>query len=118
MKNVIVEKTFNFSVRIMALTKHLRDHEREFDLSRQLFKSATSVGANVNEAQSAASKRDFINKINIALKEANETKYWLELVKSSHIKTDNTIAELISEVSEIRNILTRIILSAKENMKT
>ena len=117
MKNVILEKTFNFSVKIMTFTKYLKDQEREYDLARQLFKSATSIGANVNEAQSAPSKRDFVNKLNIALKEANETKYWLALIECSYIKTDETLNYLMSDVSDIRNILTKIIISTKHGIK-
>ena len=116
MKNVIVDKAFNFSVKIMTFTKKLRENQREYDLARQLFKSATLIGANVNEAQSAPSKRDFVNKINIALKEANETKYWLELIDCSYIKSDDTLLDLINEISDIRNILSRIIISTKQNM--
>ncbi len=83
-KNIIVDKTFKFSLDIISLFKKLQE-EREFIISRQLLKSAIGIGANVEEATAAQSKRDFISKMSIASKEARETKYWLRLLKDSEI---------------------------------
>ena len=76
----IQEKSFRFAVRIVNLCRYLRDGQKEYILSKQLMRSGTSIGANVAEAQQAQSKPDFINKMNIALKEAYETNYWLRLL--------------------------------------
>jgi len=81
--NVILNKSFDFSVEIIKLYKMLCKNKQEFVLSKQLLRSATSIGANVREAVQAQSKRDFLSKMNIALKEANETMYWIELLYSS-----------------------------------
>ena len=78
--NVIKEKSKKFAVRIINLFKYLRDEKKEFVLSKQILRSGTSIGANVRESEHAQSNDDFIHKNNIALKEANETEYWLELL--------------------------------------
>jgi four helix bundle protein len=78
-KNVIKEKSFLFAIEIVALYKTLTD-QKEFVLSKQLLRSGTSIGANVREAEHAQSKADFIHKLSISLKEANETEYWLDLL--------------------------------------
>ena len=78
--NVIVEKSFDFAVRIVNLCKHLRRNKKEFVLSKQVLRCGTSIGANVAEAQRGQSRADFAAKMNIALKEANETQYWLRLL--------------------------------------
>mgnify|MGYP003552390142 FL=1 len=78
-RNVIKEKSFEFAKEIVYLYKNLAD-KKEFVLSRQLLKSGTSIGANIREAEHAQSKADFINKLSISLKEANETEYWLDLL--------------------------------------
>jgi four helix bundle protein len=90
-KNVIKEKSFEFAVEIVYLYKVLAE-KREFVLSRQLLRSGTSIGANVREAEQAESKADFVHKLSISLKEANETEYWLDLLyetKFLNIKAKN-----------------------------
>ncbi|VYU35976.1 four helix bundle protein [Clostridium tertium] len=79
MKNAILDKSFNFSLDIVKLYLKLKN-EKEYILSKQLVRSATSIGANVTEAQYAQSKKDFISKMSIALKEANESEYWINLL--------------------------------------
>ena len=79
-ENIIMEKSFAFSVRVMNLSKYLSQKKKEHVVSRQICKSGTSIGANISEAQRAQSTADFVSKMKIALKEANETQYWLHLL--------------------------------------
>lgn len=106
-QNLIVTKTFNFSKEIIKLYIHLKK-DKVFELASQLFRSATSIGANVEEAQAAQSKKDFISKMSIAAKEARETRYWLRLLDESDL-TIKDIKHLLKEIEEIVNILTKII---------
>jgi four helix bundle protein len=104
---LIVTKTFNFSKEIINLYIHLKK-DKVFELASQLFRSATSIGANVEEAQAAQSKRDFISKMSIAAKEARETKYWLRLLNESELTTKE-VKHLLKDVEENINILTKIV---------
>ena len=113
-ENIIVDKTFKFSLDIISLFKKLQE-EREFIISRQLLKSATSIGANVEEATAAQSKRDFISKMSIASKEARETKYWLRLLEDSEI-TKIEVSNHLNEITHIINIITKIIITAQKNI--
>ncbi|MCL6217304.1 four helix bundle protein [Zunongwangia pacifica] len=113
-ENIIIDKTFNFSLSIISLFKKLQE-DKEFIISKQLVKSGTSIGTNVEEATAAQSKRDFINKMSIASKEARETKYWLRLLNNSELTTLNVLDE-IKEVNHIINIITKIIITAKNNV--
>ena len=90
--NVIEIKSFNFAVRMVNLYKHLTADKKEFVLSKQLLRSGTSIGANVSEAEKAPSDADFGAKMNIALKEANETFYWLRLLHTTDYLTDKEFA--------------------------
>ena len=112
-ENIIAEKTFNFSLLIISLFKKLKS-ENEFVISNQLIRSATSIGANVEEAIAAQSRKDFIHKLAIASKEARETKYWLRLLKESEL-TQISVAEELEEVEHIINILTKIIITSQNN---
>ncbi len=106
-------RTFEFSVQVIELYKFLQFEKKEYVLGKQLLRSGTSIGANVEEATAAQSKKDFIAKMNIALKEARETNYWLRLLKrTGFIKKDN----LINESSEIMNILGAIIRTSRKNL--
>lgn len=82
--NLVLDKSFNFSIRVVKLYKYLCENKKEYILSKQLVRSGTSIGANINEAQAGQSKSDFIARMSIASKEARETKYWINLL----IKTD------------------------------
>jgi four helix bundle protein len=104
---LIVTKTFNFSKEIINLYIHLKK-DKVFELASQLFRSATSIGANVEEAQAAQSKRDFISKMSIAAKEARETRYWLRLLNESELTTKE-VKHLLKDVEENINILTKIV---------
>ncbi len=111
-KNLILNKSFEFSLRAIELYKVLKANN-EFVLSHQFLKSATSIGANINESTAAQSKADFISKMAISSKEARETKYWLLLLqKSKLIEYDYDL--LLKEVDEIINILTAIVKTSQE----
>ena len=114
-RNIIQEKSFNFSLGIIALYKKLQA-EKEFVLSKQLLRSATSIGANVEESAAGISKKDFVAKLIIALKEARESNYWLKLLKESDLTTIDVKIEL-EKSEEIIRILTSIIKTTKENLK-
>ena len=109
-KNLIVELTFNFALRIIAYTG-LLEKDRKFVLATQLLKSGTSVGANVREAQNAESKSDFIHKMKIAAKEADETEYWLLLCDKADGYPD--CKELLGDCLSIIKVLSKIIASSK-----
>lgn len=113
-KNVIREKSFLFSVEILKL--HTELCKESPDISRQLLRSGTSIGANVSEAEHAQSPRDFINKLSISRKEANESKYWLELLEATSYLEPNKSKVLIDQVDEITKILTSIIKTMKNKV--
>jgi len=114
MKNSIIkEKSFNFSLEIIDLYKKLQE-QKEFILSKQLLRSATSIGANVNEALAGESRADFVHKMNISNKEARESLYWLELLDRSSI-VDLEFSEYINQCQEIIKILTSIVKTMKTN---
>jgi four helix bundle protein len=109
--NLIVELTLEFSLEIIKFTEEL-EKIKKFNLANQLFKSGTSIGANVNEAQSCESRSDFIHKIKIAAKEAEETKYWLTLCARAESYPEPT--GLIEKVQVIIKILNKIIVTSKQ----
>ena len=110
--NVVRDKSFDFALRIVDLYKYLRYEKKEYVLSKQLLRSGTSIGANVEEAQAAQSKKDFISKMSIASKEARETLYWLKLLKyGSYITND----EIINDSNELIRLLTSIVKSSVKN---
>ena len=111
-ENKILEMSFDFSLQIIELYKILLD-KREYILSRQLLKSGTSIGANVEEATAAQSKRDFISKMSIASKEARETRYWLRLLdKSKLVELD--YSPYLDSIGHIINIITKIVKTSSE----
>lgn len=113
--NILVDKSFKFAVRIVKLYKYLCDSKKEFTLSKQLLRSGTSIGVNINEAQDAQSKNDFTSKLSISLKEARETKYWIELLKETDYLTNKEADNILEDSIEIIKLLVSIIKSAKEN---
>lgn len=112
--NLILDKTLNLSLLIIDLYKQLQSN-KEFVLSKQLLRSATSIGASVNEATAAQSKADFIHKMSIASKEARETKYWLTLLNKSNLIHLNYSAYL-KEIGEVINIITAIVKTSQKNL--
>ncbi len=113
-ENPIVELTFKFSLRIIEFCEML-DAKKQYNLSRQLFRSATSIGANVNEAQNAESRSDFLHKMKIGMKELEETEYWLKLCLDS-TNYPNTEKEL-EQLIVIRKVMSKIIATSKSNYK-
>lgn len=111
-ENLIVTLTFDFAKSIMLYTEEL-ESLKKFNISNQLFKSGTSIGANVREAQNAESKNDFIHKIKIAAKEADETEYWLMLCKENKNYPDTE--ELLLKVQSIIRVISKIIASSKSS---
>ena len=112
--NIIVEKSFEFSKRIVRLYNQLNER-KEFIMSKQLMRSGTSIGANVFEAQDAQSRNDFISKLSIALKEASETKYWLKLLYETNYISNDEFDSFFDDCSEIHRILSSIIMSSKSD---
>ena len=110
-ENVILSKTFDFALCILDLYQVLNE-KKHFALANQLVKSGTSIGANVREAQRAVSKADFINKLSIALKEAEETDYWFELIDRKILTIGK---ENRNQLDEITRLLVRIINTTKSN---
>jgi four helix bundle protein len=111
--NLIVNKTFDFSLMLISLYIQLKN-ENEFIISKQLLRCGTSIGANVEEAIAAQSKKDFINKLSIASKEARETKYWLRLLDKSEL-TKIAVESYLIEIEHIINIITKIIKTSQES---
>ena len=107
-ENAIEIKSFEFAVRIVNLYKHLTEEKREFVMSKQILKSGTSIGANVAEAQRGQSKPDFNAKMNIALKEANESYYWIRLLYATEYITEKEFFSIETDIKEIIAILTSI----------
>lgn len=116
-ENIIKTKSFNFALRIVKLYQFLCSDKKEFVLSKQLLRSGTSVGAMVRESEQAESKADFIHKLAIAQKEANESDYWLELLFQSEYLNEIQYQSLKSDILEINKILSSIIISTKQNLK-
>lgn len=114
-ENKILEMSFNFSLKIISLYKVLTE-KKEFILSKQLLRCSTSIGANVNEAIAAQSRRDFAMKMSISSKEAKETKYWISLLdKSKLIELD--YSEYLRDIDHIINILTKIVKTTQSTLK-
>lgn len=111
----IIERTFKFGVRVIKLGNSLPKTPAGFALASQLIRSGTSIGANIQEAQSAMSKKDFIHSIQISLKEARETKFWIELITESSIVSASKTKLLINESDQLIRILTIIAKNAKIN---
>ena len=116
-KNIIVaDKSKAFALRIIKLFTFLKEEKNEYVLSRQVLRSGTSVGANIRESRNAQSDLDFINKMSIALKEADETAYWLELLYETGFITQVQFDSLYKDIDELIAILTVIIKTKKENL--
>jgi len=112
--NVLVDESFKFAVRIVKLYKYLSENKKEFILSKQVLRSGTSIGANINEAQEAQSKNDFISKLSISLKEARETKYWIGLLKETGYLTKNKADNILNDLVEIIKLLVSFLKTTKK----
>ncbi|MBK9730351.1 MAG: four helix bundle protein [Chitinophagaceae bacterium] len=116
MENVIAKKTYSFAIRIVNLYKILVADKKEFVLSKQTLRSGTPIGALVREAEHAQSKADFLNKMNIALKEANETEYWLMLLKDTDYISMQEFQSIHNDCSEVVKLLMSIVKSTKKTL--
>lgn len=117
MENTALQKSMNFAVRIVRLYQYLCADKKEFVMSKQLLRSGTSIGANLREAKYAQSASDFISKNSIALKEASETEYWLELLYRTDYLTEKEYGSISADCSEIVKMLTAVINTAKRNSR-
>ena len=114
-ENVILEKGYALALAVIPLCRELQMKQHEYVLSRQLMKSGTSVGANVEEAQAGQSRADFLSKMSVAAKEARETHYWLRLIRDSKLTDEETLAPVLDLTAEVRRILTAIVKSTGES---
>ena len=115
-RNVLMEKVTAFSVRIVKAEQYLRLTKHEMVMSKQVLRSGTSIGANCTEAQNAQSKPDFVHKLSIALKEADETKFWLRLLREGGFITKEMFDSMMTDVSEICALLVTIIKTTKDRI--
>lgn len=114
--NVVKRKSFDFALEIVKICRVLVEEKREYVLSKQVLRSGTAVGALIRESEHAESKKDFIHKLAIALKEANETEYWLELLYQSNYILEEEYQKLIMAIKELLRLLISIIKTSK-NLK-
>ena len=106
--NIIQEKSFDFAVRVVKLYRHLTEQKKEYVLSKQLLRSGTSIGANVEEAIGGQTRKDFGTKINLAYKEARETRYWIRLMKATDYLTESEANSMLNDCEETLKILAAI----------
>lgn len=116
-KSILADKSLDFAVKIVKFYKYLCEEKKEFVLSKQMLRSGTSIGANIRECNNAQSSADFISKLTIALKEADETEYWITLLEKSEIVSSEEVKVLNLEVREIIAMLTASIKTKKANEK-
>ena len=115
--NLIEDKSFDFAVRIVNLYKHLQNKFHENNISKQVLRSGTSIGANIKEATHEQSRKDFISKMNIALKESYETEYWLRLLNRTDYITDIEFNSIFAENQSITNIIAKIVITSKNTQE-
>ena len=113
-ENNVYEISRTFAIRIVNLYKYLKEERSEFIMSKQLFRSGTSIGANVFEGKNAQSRADFTNKMNVALKEATESAYLIDLLHETHFLNDKEFDSIYDECSKIIGVLTKIVKATKQ----
>ncbi len=117
MESIVYDKAFCFAVRTVNLYKYLTTSKKEYAMSNQVLRSGTSIGANIKEALQAQSKRDFLSKMNIALKEASETEYWLELLIQTNYIDKEQSTSILNDCKELNKILIAIVKTTKDSLK-
>ena len=115
--NIVQDKSYQFALRIVKLYKMLIDKRKEYVLSKQLLRSGTAIGALIKEAEHGQSKADFLSKMNIALKEANESEYWLMLLKDSGFLTQKEFISIHNDCKELICLLASIVKTTKQSVK-
>lgn len=115
--NILIDKSITFATRIIKLNQYLVKDKKENIISKQIVRSGTSIGANINEANYGQSKADFISKLHIALKETAETEYWIKLLQLSEYISEEMATSLLNDCLDIKRILISSINTAKENNK-
>ena len=115
-ENVVMNKSYAFALRVIKLYKYLIYEKKEYVLSKQLLRSGTSIGALIKEGEHAQSKPDFLNKMNVALKEANEAEYWIELLRDSEYLSAAESLSILEDVSELIKLLASIVKSTKNSL--
>ena len=116
-KDTVKFKSFQFAIRIVKLYQFLFKTKNEFVLSKQILKSGTSIGANINESQQAQTKKDFLTKMNISLKECTETKYWIELLHATDYIDKKQKDSIFDDCIELEKMLTSIVKTTSERIK-
>lgn len=111
--NIIQEKSFVFAIRIVDVYKYLQNEKKEFVLSKQLLRSGTSIGANIEESIGGQSEKDFLSKLSIAYKEARESMYWLKLLKATDYLSEDQAESLLTEAEELCKIIGKIQITLK-----
>ncbi|MBQ7572129.1 MAG: four helix bundle protein [Bacteroidaceae bacterium] len=115
--NTIRAKSKSFAIRIVKMAQYLQEEKHEYVLSKQILRSGTSIGANIRESKNAESTPDFIHKLEIALKESDETEYWLEILNETNYITQTMFESMMADNNEITAMLTSIVKTTKENNK-
>ena len=113
-ENVIRDKSFKFSIRIVKLYQYLCNDKKEYNLSKQILKSGTSIGANVEEALGGQSRADFIAKLAVAYEEARETHYWIRILRDTNYITTKQANSILTDIDEIRKIIAKIQITSKK----
>ncbi len=112
-ENVVMSKSYTFALRIIKMYKYLVAEKKEYVLSKQLLRSGTAIGALIKEGEHAQSKADFLNKMNVALKEANETEYWIELLRDSEYLSATESLSILEDSTELIRLLISIVKTTK-----
>jgi len=112
--NILRDKSFAFAIRIVKLSQHIKSYHQEYVLSKQILRSGTAIGALIRESENASSKKDFIYKLNVALKEADETLYWLELLNRSGFLENKIFNSMENDCKELIKLLVSSLKTAKQ----
>ena len=116
-ENILKDKAYNFALRIVKLYQFLANEKKEFVMSKQVLRSGTSIGANIEEANQAQSKIDFVHKLSISQKESFETHYWIRLLRDSEFLNEKLANSLLKDCEEIQKLITSSIKTAKINLQ-
>ncbi len=116
-ENILKEKAYRFALRIVKLYQYLANEKKEFVMSKQVLRSGTSIGANIEEANQAQSKSDFIHKLSISQKESFETHYWIRILRDSDFLVEKLADSLLEDCEEIQKLITSSIKTAKINLQ-